>query len=92
MLGVFDSAGNSFAFGPLHAGRADDVGCLAVLTGQEWHGGGGVGIGSAVGAAIGSLLIGALGAGLAIWGIYVRKEKRRPMRDRVRLVNLQTHA
>lgn len=30
MLAVFDAAGNSFAFGPLHAGHTENLGCLAV--------------------------------------------------------------
>jgi hypothetical protein len=34
MIGVYDSAGNSFAFGPLHAGDSNNLGCLQVATGQ----------------------------------------------------------
>lgn len=88
MLGVYDSAGNSFAFGPLHAGYASDVSCLAVLTGQDMPGAksGGVSVGSLAGGIVAAFLVGAAGAALALWGCVIRKHKRSGPHEKVGLL------
>ena len=70
MAGVFDSAGNSFAFGPLHAGYSTDLSCLAVASGSTAakHKSG-ISGGAFAGGIIGAFIVGALGAlllGLAL--------------------------
>lgn len=92
MLGVFDSAGNSFAFGPLHAGKADDVRCLAVMTGQETPASvsGGVAIGALAGGVLAAFLLGAAGAALMLWGFVIRKHNRKGSQGQVCLLLFMT--
>ena len=77
MAGVFDSAGNSFAIGPLHAGASDQLGCLAVRTGKtamSHHRS--FGMGALAGGTVGGIIVGALGALLFAWVYAKRKSKR----------------
>ena len=85
MAGVFDSAGNSWAVGPLHSGDGSDLSCLAVSTGQALPStSGGVGIGAMAGGIVGAFIVGALGALGVGYALYRRKEKRRVGREILR--------
>lgn len=90
MAGVFDSAGNSFAIGPLHAGASDDLGCLAVKTGQKASKGEDTyGAGEVAAGAVGGLVAGASGALLLGWLFMRRKKKHSRVSDwPTRTVNL----
>lgn len=72
MAGIFDSAGNSWAIGPLHAGHSTDLECLARPVGS-----GSVsksfGIGALAGGVVGAFVAGAIGAFLLAW-FYLRKK------------------
>ena len=77
MAGVYDSAGNSWAIGPLHAGQSTDLGCLAVATGQEaaHKSGLDIGVGAFAGGIVGAFVVGALGVGLLLW-VLGKKNRR----------------
>ena len=80
MLGLFDSAGNSWAYGPLHAGHNDNVQCLGVNNGQSLpSAGGSIGIGALAAGVVGAFVVGALGAVLLLWGCVLRKGSRGSM-------------
>lgn len=79
MLGLFDAQGNSWAYGPLHAGHNDDVACLAVNNGYALPSAGGVGVGVLAGGVVGAFVVGALGAVTLLWGCCLRGTKRRRM-------------
>jgi hypothetical protein len=75
MIGVYDSAGNSFAFGPLHAGDSDELGCLQVATGQTMPAAGSkITLSELVGSVTGSFVLGAIGATIAI--LFLRRRPR----------------
>lgn len=78
MAGVFDSAGNSFAIGPLHSGDGKDLRCLAAATGQTENSFSGIGKGALLGGVIAAFLVGALGALMVAWGFDRRKRGGRP--------------
>ncbi|WWD21512.1 hypothetical protein CI109_105998 [Kwoniella shandongensis] len=80
MVGMYDSVGNSWAFGPLHSGDASDLSCLAVATGQEVpkKGSGDFGIGALTGGVIAAFLIGAAGATIVMWYLGKRRKGRTP--------------
>lgn len=81
MLGVFDSAGNSFAFGPLHAGRSAELGCLAVATGKKLPVlAGGVAVGALAGGIVGAFVVGAIGGALVLWGLCIKRRDGRGAR------------
>ena len=76
MAGVFDSAGNSFAFGPLHAGQSTDVLCFGVASGTGTSGhGSGISGGAFAGDVIGAFIVGAFGAILFGW-LYTRRQEK----------------
>jgi hypothetical protein len=80
MAGVYDSAGNSFAIGPFHAGASTDLGCLATTPGQSWKStsSGKITLFAAMaGSILGGLLVGALGALLLKWVMNRKKNKGR---------------
>ncbi|KAK4687775.1 hypothetical protein P7C73_g2335, partial [Tremellales sp. Uapishka_1] len=84
-VSVYDSAGNSWAFGPLHAGASDDVSCLAVTTGQRladksFKAKGKVSLPALGGSIVAAFLVGALGACLIIW-IYARRSSPKKRRS-----------
>ncbi|WVR04643.1 hypothetical protein IAU60_001654 [Kwoniella sp. DSM 27419] len=66
MLSVYDSAGASWAYGPLHAGTSDDLACMASNStiGRK---GFTASTGMFAGVSIGSFAVGCLSALLAIW-------------------------
>ncbi|WVQ83244.1 hypothetical protein IAT38_005383 [Cryptococcus sp. DSM 104549] len=70
MAAMYDARGNSWAYGPLHAGRSDDTRCLGVKVGESWEEGGGYGVGVLAGGVGGAFVVGALGAGVIafFWG------------------------
>ncbi|RSH92194.1 hypothetical protein EHS25_008609 [Saitozyma podzolica] len=75
MIGVYDSAGNSFAFGPLHAGDSNNLGCLQVATGQTMPDvGSKITLSELVGSVTGSFVLGAIGATIAI--LFLRRKPR----------------
>lgn len=79
MAAVFDSAGNSWAAGPLHAGTSSDLSCLAVATGANASSGssgsksGGIAVGALAGGVVGAFIVGALVAFL----VFMLVDKRR---------------
>ncbi|ODN79681.1 hypothetical protein L202_03611 [Cryptococcus amylolentus CBS 6039] len=80
MAALYDSAGNSWAYGPLHAGYSDNVKCLGVATGEEADDpAAGYGLGALVGGVAGAFVVGALGAGLLLFFLFRRP--RRPKRS-----------
>ncbi|WRT64754.1 uncharacterized protein IL334_001688 [Kwoniella shivajii] len=74
MLSLYDSSGNSWAFGPLHAGDNDDLSCLAVATGQKIKNHQNFGVGLLAGTVSGSFIIGALGAAVLMWFLFRGKK------------------
>jgi hypothetical protein len=75
MIGVYDSAGNSFAFGPLHAGDSNALGCLQVATGQTMPAvGSKITLSELVGSVTGSFVLGAIGATIVI--LFLRRKPR----------------
>ncbi|WWC67965.1 uncharacterized protein I206_101884 [Kwoniella pini CBS 10737] len=68
MLALYDSSGNSWAFGPLHAGESEDLSCLAVATGQEMPAKETrIGLSVLAGSVAGAFVVGCLGAALIMW-------------------------
>jgi hypothetical protein len=76
MIGVYDSAGNSFAFGPLHSGDSDDLSCLQVATGQSLQTTSQITGGALAGAVVGAFMIGAIGAAAILWAWGKKLEKK----------------
>ncbi|OCF45879.1 hypothetical protein I317_00367 [Kwoniella heveanensis CBS 569] len=86
MLGLYDSNGASWAFGPLHAGESDDLTCLATATGQQGttkKSGEGVSVGAFAGTVVGAFVVGAIGALFLAWLFMLRKRspKKSPSED-----------
>ncbi|WVF69781.1 hypothetical protein IAT40_004560 [Kwoniella sp. CBS 6097] len=82
MLGLYDSSGASWAFGPLHAGQSDDLTCLATATGQQAtpkKDKGGISVGAFAGTVVGAFVVGALGALFLAWVFMLKK--RRPKKS-----------
>lgn len=79
MASVYDSAGNSFTVGPLHAGHSDNLKCLATYTGQAPPPPEGISAGAMGGGIAGAFLAGGLIAG----GIFFWLDKRRKHRERL---------
>ncbi|ORY30383.1 hypothetical protein BCR39DRAFT_529562 [Naematelia encephala] len=77
---MFDSAGNSWAFGPLHSGQNDDLECLAVATGQKSSSKTRFGIGALVGGIVGAFVVGTLGA-LAFMFCFGKKKAKKSRRS-----------
>ncbi|KAK8847421.1 hypothetical protein IAR55_005279 [Kwoniella newhampshirensis] len=78
MVGMYDSAGNSWAYGPLHSGDAEDLSCLAVATGEKsvQRDVQGYGIGALAGGIGGAFVAGALGAATLMWYFGRRNRSR----------------
>ncbi|WVQ76007.1 hypothetical protein IAR50_005643 [Cryptococcus sp. DSM 104548] len=79
MAGIYDSAGNSWAYGPLHAGYSDDLTCLGVAVGEGQEDAGGYGLGALVSGVVGAFIVGALGAGL--FAFFFLRRKTQPKRS-----------
>ncbi|WVO16553.1 hypothetical protein L204_104232 [Cryptococcus depauperatus] len=79
MVAMYDSAGNSWAYGPLHAGLSDDLECLIVATGQEEAKKEGYSLGVLVGGIVGAFVFGAVGATVLLW-LLGRKKLSSPKR------------
>ncbi|WVQ98071.1 hypothetical protein IAU59_005193 [Kwoniella sp. CBS 9459] len=86
MLGLYDSSGASWAYGPLHAGESDDLSCLATATGQQAvtkKSGDRVSVGTFAGSVVGAFVFGALGALFLAWLFMLKKSqhKKSPSED-----------
>lgn len=79
MASVYDSAGNSWTVGPMHAGNSDHLACLATVTGQAPPPVGGISAGALGGGIAGAFLAGGLIAG----GIFFILDKKRKHRERL---------
>ncbi|WWC59487.1 uncharacterized protein I303_102043 [Kwoniella dejecticola CBS 10117] len=78
MLGLYDSSGKSWAFGPLHAGESTDLSCLAVATGQDVpEKETTIGVSALAGGIAGAFVAGCLGAALLMWCLMGRGKKVR---------------
>ncbi|WWD00600.1 hypothetical protein V866_007535 [Kwoniella sp. B9012] len=78
MLGLYDSSGKSWAFGPLHAGASDDLACLAVATGQQLpEKEEKIGVSVLAGSVAGAFVVGALGAVGLMWFLLGGKKRLR---------------
>lgn len=82
MAAVYDSLGNSWAIGPLHAGAATDLSCLQVATGQTYieptqPGSSGIAAGALAGGIVGAFIVGAVGAALLLWLLFIRRKNGR---------------
>ncbi|WVW78438.1 hypothetical protein I302_100392 [Kwoniella bestiolae CBS 10118] len=78
MLGLYDSSGNSWAFGPLHAGASDDLACLAVTTGQQTpEEEEMIGVAVLAGSVAGAFVVGAIGAAGLMWFFMGGKKRVR---------------
>ena len=88
MAGIVDSAGNSWAFGPLHAGASDDLACLAVASGQTLSTASkGISTGAFAGGIVGAFVFGALGAILLAWLLSRRQKQQKALSDSQELLN-----
>ncbi|WWC86891.1 uncharacterized protein L201_001770 [Kwoniella dendrophila CBS 6074] len=86
MLGLYDSSGNSWAFGPLHSGESDDLSCLAVATGQQAaKKNAEFGVGVLAGSISGAFIIGAIGATILMWFLLSGKRKIRKTESQINL-------
>lgn len=79
MAAVYDSAGNSWAVGPLHAGESHNLACLATATGQAPPPVGGISVGALAGGIAGAFI----GGGLIAGGIFFFLDKKRKRRERL---------
>lgn len=78
MASVYDSVGNSFTVGPMHAGRSDNLECLATKTGQKAP------PPKITPAAMGGGIAGSFIAGLLIAGaVFFWMDKRRKHKERL---------
>jgi hypothetical protein len=82
MAAVFDSAGNSWAVGPLHSGDSEDLECLAVATGTTPKKSTTTfSVAVLAGSAVGAFVVGALGAILLAWLLGKRKRHHTRVRQ-----------
>jgi hypothetical protein len=82
MAAVYDSAGNSWAVGPMHAGQSNNLACLSTKTGQAPPPVGGIPVAAMGGGIVGAFVVGAGLAGLIFFFLDKRRKRQEQLAAR----------
>jgi hypothetical protein len=82
MAAVYDSVGNSWAVGPMHAGNSDNLACLSTKTGQPPPPVGGIPVAAMGGGIVGAFIVGAGVAGLIFFLLDKRRKRQEELAAR----------